>query len=85
MVCIVIVPLIQVVTVVGSETIHFAKSAEFELDLCDQVLGVECPMPEGTDFEGVASWNGIILLISIFFQLVILCLTFLSESAIVAR
>lgn len=31
---------------------------EFELDLCSQVAGIQCPMSAGTEFEGVITWNG---------------------------
>lgn len=31
---------------------------EFELDLCTDVVGVECPLAVGDEFSGIATWNG---------------------------
>lgn len=32
--------------------------AEFEFDLCADVVGVDCPLAVGDDFSGSLSWNG---------------------------
>lgn len=31
---------------------------EFELDLCTDVVGVECPLAVGDEFSGIVTWNG---------------------------
>lgn len=33
-------------------------SAEFEFDLCTDVVGVDCPLAAGNAFSGVFTWNG---------------------------
>lgn len=35
-----------------------ADLEEFEFDLCTDFVGVKCPLPVGTSFEGIATWNG---------------------------
>lgn len=32
--------------------------AEFELDLCTDVVGVVCPLAVGDTFSGIVTWNG---------------------------
>ncbi|CAM9868797.1 unnamed protein product [Pylaiella littoralis] len=45
----------------GNDGQDVVEGAEFELDLCTDVVGVDCPLAVGDKFSGVVTWNAFVL------------------------